>query len=92
MPPWRDLKNPVSLPARVNKSLDASDQPFATTIAINYTIPAVEKYRWLRSVTGGWTIGTVLRYARCLPILVPYSNNNLNAIMLALNESCPSLD
>ena len=67
---------------QVNKSLDAASQPFATTIAINYSVPALTKYRWLRAVTGGWTLGTVLRYASGLPILAPYSNNNLNAIML----------
>jgi hypothetical protein len=36
----------------------------------------------MRNVVGDWTIGALARYQSGLPILAPYSNNNLNSILL----------
>ncbi len=66
------------------KSLSRTDQPHAFVAGFNYTMPAFgwTRANWFnKNVLGGWTVGGVLRYASGLPIRVPNSNNNLNALL-----------
>jgi hypothetical protein len=59
------------------KSISPQSTPFVLVIAANYQTPAWGSSRLMRLATGGWTIGTVLRYQSALPIAVPLAQNSL---------------
>ena len=64
------------------KILSPSSLPFIFALSFNYRMPAVARTRWAQALTRGWTLGGIMRYQSGLPILVPYSNNSLNALLL----------
>jgi hypothetical protein len=59
------------------KSISPQSTPFILVMAANYQTPAWGSSRLLKLATGGWTIGTVLRYQSALPIAVPTAQNSL---------------
>jgi Carboxypeptidase regulatory-like domain/TonB dependent receptor len=63
------------------KSISGNSQPLVFVTAFNYEIPTFAKNKFLRQIAGGWTIGGIVRYATGLPILVPGSQNALNALL-----------
>jgi hypothetical protein len=65
-----------------NKTISSLDQPQVLDVGANYVSPAVSDNKLVRVVAKGWTIGTVLIYSSGYPISAPYSNNNLNALLL----------
>jgi hypothetical protein len=65
-----------------NKSLSQFDQPLLLTISASYTTPGVHFNKAVSWIARDWTINTLLSYSSGLPILAPYSNNNLNQLLL----------
>lgn len=63
------------------KTISRSDQPHVLVTAFNYQTPAFSQNRALRALTGGWSIGGILRYASGLPIRVPQAQNALNSLI-----------
>ncbi|MCU1326189.1 MAG: hypothetical protein JWN34_1559 [Bryobacterales bacterium] len=59
------------------KTISPQSTPFVFVLAANYQTPVWGPNRWMRLATGGWTIGTVLRYQSGLPIAVPTAQNSL---------------
>jgi len=72
------------------KIISPSSLPFVFAVSSSYRIPSVGGARWARAVTRGWTLGGVLRYQSGLPILVPYSNNGLNSLLLRNTGTNPA--
>jgi hypothetical protein len=66
---------------RNQKTLSRSDQPHVLVVAYNYQTPAFSQNRVLRAVTGGWSLGGILRYASGFPIRVPQAQNALNSLI-----------
>jgi hypothetical protein len=64
------------------KYISPSSIPFILAFNVAYQLPRWGTNKWMRSVVGDWTIGALARYQSGLPILAPYSNNNLNALLL----------
>ena len=64
-----------------NKVLSASDQKFANVIAANYTLPRWGRNKLLAFVVRDWQMGAILNYASGFPILSPFAQNNLNALL-----------
>ncbi len=62
------------------KSLVSTSQPLMLVTAFNYETPKVTPNKIVRQVLGGWTLGGVFRYTSGLPIAVPGSQANLNAV------------
>jgi hypothetical protein len=65
----------------VNKDLSAYDQTLVTTLALNYTLPALHTNRALSWFIRDWQIGVFEQDASGLPILSPVSTNNLNSML-----------
>jgi hypothetical protein len=65
----------------VNKTISGSSQPFTLYIAGDYQVPKLGPNRWTRAATGGWFIGTILRYGSGFPIPVPTANNALSSVL-----------
>ncbi|MEP6714028.1 MAG: TonB-dependent receptor [Terriglobia bacterium] len=63
------------------KALVSSSQPLLLVIGFNYETPRFTSNRLVRQVAGGWTVGGLLRYGSGLPIGVPGSTANLNALV-----------
>jgi hypothetical protein len=64
----------------VNKTISGSSQPFALRFGLDYQVPKLGPNRWTRAATGGWFIGTILRYGSGFPIAVPSANNSLSSV------------
>ena len=64
-----------------NKVLSVMDQKFASVLAFNYTVPRWGSHRMLSTVLKDWQIGAIVNYASGFPILSPYAQNNLNALL-----------
>jgi hypothetical protein len=68
-----------------NKYLSAFDQPLILNLALNYTVPAFKRDgaggKILSWVARDWSINTYLQYSSGLPILAPYAQNSLSAIL-----------
>ena len=65
---------------RLNKTLSRNDQPHIFVVAFNYIVPGWNRTSLVRHVTGGWTVGGILRYASGTPIQVPGANNSLSSV------------
>jgi len=65
----------------VNKYLSVYDQPFVSTLAINYTLPKLNTNRALSWAIRDWQIGVFEQDASGSPILSPVSTNNLGAML-----------
>jgi len=68
---------------RSNKYLAGLDQPFTSTIAARYSLPAWGPKPWVSQAVRDWQIGAVLSYASGLPIQVPLSQGNQGALIFA---------
>ena len=67
---------------RNQKYISGNSQPLVTVLGLSYQTPQVGSGKWMRFVTGGWTVSSVLRYASGVPIAVPASmTSNLNALL-----------
>jgi hypothetical protein len=64
------------------KAISAQSQPVVFVTGYTYSLPALTSNKVVRTAIRGWTLGGMLRYASGLPIPVPYSNNNLNTLLL----------
>ncbi len=62
------------------KAISNLSEPYILVLAFNYRTPAAGS-RWVRTLTGGWTLGGILRYASGLPIPVPVSQNQLASLL-----------
>lgn len=62
------------------KALVSTSQPLMLVTAFNYETPKLTAHKFVRQVTGGWTVGGVFRYLSGLPIPVPASQANMNAV------------
>jgi hypothetical protein len=63
------------------KSLTNTSQPIVFTIGFNYQVPKLGSSRALRGLTGGWTVGGLLRYASGYPIPSPAASSNLGSLI-----------
>jgi hypothetical protein len=66
---------------QVNKYLSVYDQPFVSTLALNYTLPKLNTTRALSWAIRDWQIGVFEQQASGTPILSPVSTNNLGAML-----------
>jgi hypothetical protein len=66
----------------VQKRISASSLPFIFVTGFSYQLSAWGPNRWARAAVRDWTLGGTLRYQSGLPLLVPYSNNNLNSLLM----------
>ncbi|MCU1327524.1 MAG: hypothetical protein JWN34_2894, partial [Bryobacterales bacterium] len=64
---------------RNQKTISPESTPYILVVALSYQTPAFTANRGLRLATGGWTVGTILRYQSANPIAVPGAQNNLAA-------------
>jgi len=72
-----------------NKYISGQDQPFVFVTAINYMTPAIGGNKQLAWLLKDWQTGVVLNYSSGVPILAPYSNNNLNAVTFLVPSVSP---
>jgi len=63
------------------KSISSLSEPLVSVLAFNYQVPAAGSSRFIRAVSGGWTVGGIVRYATGAPIPTPASQNQLNALV-----------
>lgn len=63
------------------KSLVSSSQPFLFVVGFNYETPRFTSNKFVRNTLGNWTVGGIMRYGSGLPIPVPTSQSNLNALV-----------
>jgi hypothetical protein len=61
----------------VNKGLSGSSTPFISVTAFTYQTPKVTANKYIRLITGGWTLGGILRYASGGLIGTPGSRTNM---------------
>lgn len=66
---------------RNQKTYSSSDQPHIFVTSFNYQTPKLGPNNFVKSVTGGWTFGGILRYSSGFVIRTPTSNNNLGALL-----------
>jgi hypothetical protein len=64
------------------KTLSGFDQPFVFSASFAYQLQPWGINKWMRAAVRDWTFAGILQYASGLPILSPYSNNSLNALLL----------
>jgi hypothetical protein len=64
-----------------NRTISGSSQPLTLHIAADYQVPKLGPNRWTRAATGGWFIGTILRYGSGFPIPAPTANNSLSSVL-----------
>jgi hypothetical protein len=64
----------------VQRTISGSSQPFSLNIGADYEVPKLGPNGWTKKATGGWFIGTVLKYGSGFPIAVPSANNALSSI------------
>jgi hypothetical protein len=74
--PINDVFNRAS-----QKQVSALSEPLIFMLAAHYQVPKVGSNRLIRNLIGGWTFGTILRYASGLPIRSPQGNNALNTVL-----------
>jgi hypothetical protein len=65
----------------VNRTISGSSQPFTLRIGLDYHVPKLGPNRWTRAATGGWFIGTILRYGSGFPIAAPTATNSLSSVL-----------
>ncbi len=63
------------------KQVSALSEPLIFMVAAHYRVPKFGPNRFVRNLVGGWTIGTILRYASGMPIRSPQANNALNTVL-----------
>ena len=56
-------------------------EPLITVVAFSYEVPDFPRTGSCERSLGGWTVGGMVRYASGLPIPVPPSQNQLNALV-----------
>ena len=56
-------------------------EPLITVVAFSYEVPAFSSNGFVNAVFSGWTVGGMVRYASGLPIPVPASQNQINALL-----------
>jgi hypothetical protein len=61
------------------KGLTGGGIPLIFVTGFNYETPKYSANKFVRQLTGGWTVGGIVRYQSGTLIAVPTSNNNLNA-------------
>jgi hypothetical protein len=64
-----------------NKYLSASSQPQVLSIAFTYETPGLGFNGLIRTLTRGWTVGGLFRYASGLPIQAPGAQGNLDSYL-----------
>jgi hypothetical protein len=74
--PLNDILN-----RRNQKTFSAQDQPHIFVAGFNYEVPRMGANRWVSRLTGGWTVGGILRYASGFPIRIPAANNALGSLL-----------
>jgi hypothetical protein len=74
--PVNDLFN-----RRNQKTLSYLDQPHVFVAGFNYEVPKAGANPWISRITGGWTVGGILRYGSGFPIRIPGSNNALSSLL-----------
>jgi hypothetical protein len=62
------------------KAIAANSEPLISVIAFNYIVPGVGEGGMVKALTGGWTVGGIMRYASGQPIPVPASTLPLNTL------------
>ena len=60
------------------KNLTAGGIPFILATGLNYETPKLTTSKVVRALSGGWTLGGILRYQSGTLIAAPTSNNALN--------------
>jgi hypothetical protein len=68
-----------------NKSLQPTSQPFISVTQFTYQTPRAGSSKLLQEVTGGWTLGGILRYASGALISVATSRTNLSTYTFNTN-------
>ena len=63
------------------KALSSAYQPFVFVVSFNYRVPKLGPNRWVRAVTGNWTLSGVGSYASGNLIPVPTAQNNLSSLL-----------
>ena len=66
---------------KLQKYISGFSQPLVLVTGFSYQLPAVGPGKWIKAMVRDWTAGGILRYSSGLPILVPASNNALNALL-----------
>jgi hypothetical protein len=64
-----------------NKEFASLDQPLILVISFNYRIPKLGPNRYVRAVTGGWTLSGTDDYGSGSLIASPTAQNNLSTIL-----------
>ena len=66
------------------KSISPSSIPVILAPTFTYQPPLASLVpgKWMKAIVGGWAIAGVLRFQSGMPILVPYAQNSLNAVLL----------
>jgi hypothetical protein len=70
----------VFAPPESHKSISALSEPLVSVMAFNYQVPGIGENRFVKAIAGGWTVGGMVRFASGLPIAVPQSQSQLNAL------------
>jgi hypothetical protein len=65
-----------------NKQISQFSRPLVLVIGANYRIPTLKTNSVVAAVLSDWQYSAGMQYASGLPILAPYAQNNVNAIML----------
>jgi hypothetical protein len=63
------------------KALSSADLPNVFVISYNYIIPKLGRNRYVRALTGGWTLSGVMNYQSGGLIAVPGAQNNLSTLL-----------
>ena len=63
------------------KALSSADLPNVFVISYNYIIPKLGPNRYVRALTGGWTLSGVMNYQSGGLIAVPGAQNNLSTLL-----------
>jgi len=63
------------------KALSVQDLPNVFVISYTYVIPKLGPNRYVRAVTGGWTLSGVMAYQSGALIPVPTAQNNLSTLL-----------
>jgi hypothetical protein len=73
--------NNVFAPLSSQKSVASNSEPLVSVLALNYQVPGIGQDGLVKTLTGGWTVGGIVRYASGQPIPVPLSNNQISSLV-----------
>ena len=63
------------------RAIAANSEPLVSVLAFSYIVPGLGNGGVVKAITGGWTVGGIIRYASGQPIPVPQSTRNLNSLV-----------